>query len=208
MLLTCFAVVAIFIATGVFGRVELLLVGTGLRRVGRMLVAPIVSRQLSPWQSSIQLQGMHQWELLWAAFVESADKLRLTEIRLDVNVPTAHEAYHASWERPRRSKNNRCWRVDIPLVINDCPIGRVRITGQRNGQSACLDIQQLMELIEPFEARIQALAGQPIRDAAGDETVLGPTRSGRTAEIDLLRHDSPITLPRTANPDREDLHRQ
>ena len=34
MFLTCFAVVAIFIVTGVFGRVELLLVGTGLRKVG------------------------------------------------------------------------------------------------------------------------------------------------------------------------------
>ncbi|MCX7424615.1 MAG: MraY family glycosyltransferase [Planctomycetia bacterium] len=171
-LLTCFAVVAIFVATGAFGRVELLLVGAGLRRVGRMLVAPIISRQPTAWQTSIQLQGMHQWELLWSAFVESADKLRLTEIRLDVHVPTMHEAYHASWERPRRSKNDRCWRVEIPLVINDCPIGRVRISGQRNGQSACLDIQQLMELIEPFEARIQSLAGQPVRGVAGDEAVL------------------------------------
>ena len=161
MLLTCFAVVAIFVATGVFGRVELLLVGTRLRRVGRMLVAPIMWRQPGVWQTSIRLQGTHQWELLWAAFIESADKLHLREIRLDLNVPTAHEAYHASWERPKQAKTDRYWHVEVPLVIGKSPVGRVRISGERNGQSACLDIQQILELIEPFETRLQELVARP-----------------------------------------------
>jgi UDP-GlcNAc:undecaprenyl-phosphate GlcNAc-1-phosphate transferase len=157
MLLTCLGIVAIFIATGIFGRVELLLVGTRLRGIGRSLVSPMFPQHGSPWQTSVHLQGNEQWDLLWATFVESADKLRLIKIRLDVNIPTLAEAYHASWERPSSNAGHR-WHVEIPLVLNDRAVGMVRITGRRNHQSASSDIQQLMELIEPFELRLQSLS--------------------------------------------------
>jgi len=157
-LLTCLAVVLIFIVTGVFGRVELLLVGSHLRNVGRKLVSPLFGHRGRAWQTSVRLQGSQEWQLLWTTFVESADKLGLTEIRLDISVPNVHEAYHAAWERPRRFKSEFLWRVEIPLVFGTQPVGRIRISGERNGQSACLDIQQLMELIEPFETRLQTLS--------------------------------------------------
>ena len=158
MLITCFGVVAIFVVTGIFGRVELLLVGNRLRRVGRLLVSPMVSKPTEAWETTVHLQGSRQWDLLWTTFVESADKLQLTEIRLDVNVPTVHEAYHASWQRPGKIPPETCWNVEIPLVFDDQPVGRVRVAGRRDGRSACLSVQQLMELIEPFEVRLQALA--------------------------------------------------
>ncbi|MBN2022628.1 MAG: undecaprenyl/decaprenyl-phosphate alpha-N-acetylglucosaminyl 1-phosphate transferase [Pirellulales bacterium] len=170
--LTCLSVVLIFIATGVFGRVELMLVGTQLRNVGRRLVAPIIWRGPRAWQTSVRLQGSREWDLLWTTFIESADKLSLTDVRLDVNLPTAHEAYHAAWERPRRSKTEFSWRVEVPLVMGGFPVGRIRIAGERNGQSACLDIQQLMELIEPFESRLCTLADwrqlRPDSDGQGE----------------------------------------
>ncbi|MBN1912280.1 MAG: undecaprenyl/decaprenyl-phosphate alpha-N-acetylglucosaminyl 1-phosphate transferase [Pirellulales bacterium] len=161
MLLTCLAVVLIFITTGIFGRVELLLVSTRLRRVGHTLIWPFMRGSRGIWKSSIRLQGSQKWDLLWAAFIESAEKLSLTEVRLDVNMPTVHEAYHAVWECPRRSKESVCWHVEVPLVASGRSIGQVRISGERNGQSACLDIQHLMELIEPFEARMQMLDASP-----------------------------------------------
>ncbi len=50
-LLTCSAVVIVFIATGVFGRTELLLLGNQLRRVSRSLVPPSASKQAAVHQS-------------------------------------------------------------------------------------------------------------------------------------------------------------
>jgi UDP-GlcNAc:undecaprenyl-phosphate/decaprenyl-phosphate GlcNAc-1-phosphate transferase len=157
-ILTCVAVIAIFVVSGIFGRVELLLVGNGIRRFGHIISRPI--RRSQTWQSSIQLQGSREWDLLWVTFIESADKLRLRKIRLDVNMPTMHEAYHAAWERPIEGPSDRCWNVEIPLVIGKQTVGRIQVTGFRNGQSACLDIQQLMELIEPFEVRLTELTEQ------------------------------------------------
>ena len=160
MLITCFSIVLIFIVTGAFGRAELLLVGTRISRVGRKLISPIFPRQAGAWQVSIRLQGSQQWNILWDAFVESADKLRLSSIRLDVNLPTIHESFHASWERPKLPRADKCWHIEVPLVINSHPVGRVCIRGERNGHSACQDIQQLMELIEPFEAKLHEVAAQ------------------------------------------------
>ena len=160
MLITCVSIVVVFIATGAFGRAELMLVGTRIGRAGRKLISPIFPRSAGAWQVSIRLQGSQQWNVLWDAFVESADKLRLCSIRLDVNLPTIHESFHASWERPKQPSSDKCWTVDVPLVINSNPVGRVCIQGERNRHSACQDILQLMELIEPFEVRLREIAGQ------------------------------------------------
>ena len=170
MLITCFSIVTIFIVTGAFGRVELLLVGSRISRAGRKLISPIFPRQAGAWQVSIRLQGSQQWNLLWETFVESADKLKLSSIRLDVNLPTIHESFHASWERPKQPSSDKCWHVEVPLVVNSHSVGRVCIQGERNRHSACQDIQQLMELIEPFEASLQEIVAQDtISDKSAEE---------------------------------------
>lgn len=160
MLITCISIMLIFIVTGAFGRVELLLVGSRIGRVGRKLISPILPQHSGAWQVSIRLQGSQQWSPLWDAFVESADKLRLCSILLDVNVPTVHESFHASWERPKQPPLEKSWHVEVPLVVNGNCVGRVCISGERNNHSACQDIQQLMELIEPLEMRLLAIASQ------------------------------------------------
>ncbi len=170
MLITCISIVMIFIVTGAFGRVELMLVGSRIGQVGRKLISPIFPRQAGAWQVSIRLHGSQQWNLLWDTFIESADKLCLCSIRLDVNVPALNESFHASWERPQQPGGDKCWRVEVPLITNSHPVGRVCIVGARNGHSACQDIQQLMELIEPFEARLQSLAAEKdAKDASLEE---------------------------------------
>lgn len=186
MLITCSAIVATFIITGAFGRVELLLVGARIKNIGRKLISPILPHKDGAWQVSIRLQGSQQWNLLWDAFVESADKLRLNSIRLDVNLPTVHESFHASWERPRRTKSDKCWIVEVPLVINGHAVGRVCIQGERNNHSACQDIQQLMDLIEPFEAKLQEVAAQDGNNTGStEEQPTSPADHGEiSAQID------------------------
>ncbi|HUT09882.1 MAG TPA: MraY family glycosyltransferase [Thermoguttaceae bacterium] len=188
-MLTCFAVVIIFIATGVFGKAELLLIGSRLRRVGRSLVLPISSRRGRIRQTIIRLQGSRQWELLWETFTEAADKLSLCEIRLDVNIASAHEEYHASWERPRQDGSRPCWRIELPLMVEDRQVGRLRVAGECHGDSACGNVLQLLDLVEPFESQLviaeelELLLPDTDHDAAvvepselPDQPVLSPER--------------------------------
>jgi len=182
-MLTCFAVVIIFIATGVFGKAEVLLIGSRLRRVGRSLVPPISSKGNQIRQTIIRLQGSRQWELLWETFTESADKLSLVEIRLDVNMASAHEEYHASWERPRRDESLPCWRIEFPLMVDNHPVGGLRVAGECQGDSACQSILQLLDLVEPFESQLSLAEESEVPvsdtndDAAAIETREAPGQS-------------------------------
>jgi len=168
-LLTCCALVIIFIATGVFGRAEVLLLGRRLRRVGRSIVTPIAGRDTDVCNITVQLQGSRRWESLWEAFIESVDKLCLTEVHLDVNLPAAQEGYHASWERLKRDDPKQCWRVEFPLVVDGRPIGGLLVIGRRTGESVSRDVEGLLELVEPFEMQLLALSEQELSLPAVEE---------------------------------------
>jgi len=43
----------------------------------------------------VRLQGNQKWEMLWETLTESAEKLRLARVHLDVNAPALHESYVA-----------------------------------------------------------------------------------------------------------------
>lgn len=188
-LLTCSAIVIIFIATGVFGRVELLLLGSRLRRVGQLLVPPFASGPAKARQTIIRLQGSRQWELLWEAFSESAEKLSLSEVHLDVNLPAVEEGYHASWERPRREDLDPCWRLELPLMVANQSIGSLVIVGQCNQESACDDIQRLLDLIEPFEARLSALSREELPvPTAEDALAVAEGRNDQVASVQTRKH--------------------
>ena len=157
-LATCAAIVVLCCITGVFGRAELLLLTSHLRRAGLSLVRPIGGRQDKVHQAVIRLQGSRQWELLWATLTESADKFHLTHIALDVDLPVVQEGYNAIWKRPVKHGDERCWHMELPLVVADYPVGFLTISGQRNGGTIYQTIEQLLDLLEPFELRLQTLA--------------------------------------------------
>ena len=159
-LTTCIAVVLVFIITGVFGRAELLLLGGHIRRIGRTIVTPMAVRENTASEISVRLQGSGEWESVWETFVESIDCTRLDEIRLDVNCPVAHEAYHASWERLKRDDSKRCWRLEYPLVIDGRQIGGLVVVGKRNGHSSCEDMQQLIPALQALELRLVGMFGE------------------------------------------------
>ncbi len=150
-LMTCVAILIIFIATGVFGRTELMLVGNRLRTVGRSLVG---ARKNGIQMTSIRLQGAGRWETLWETFTEAAEKLGLCEILLDINYPAEHEEYHASWKTPGRLNRRHCWRVELPFLVGAHPVGHLVIVGQSDGRPACEDIQKVLDMVEPFESQL------------------------------------------------------
>lgn len=159
-------VVAVLVATGLFGRGEFELAARRLRRLVRSLVTPAPGTQLSACESAVTLQGSGQWASLWKSLTESAAKLALAQVHLDVNLPTEHEEFNALWERQPAVPQSQCWRLEIPLVVNSQLAGRLTVLGVPNGRSACQEVGQLLELLEPIEGKLrQAPASQPPANA-------------------------------------------
>lgn len=174
-LVSCAGLMMVFLITGIFGRGEFLLLAGRARNLGRSLVHPLApnGRGLTV-QTQVRLQGSRQWELLWESLTESAEKLGLRRIQLDLNLPMMQESFNATWEQPSGTSPDRCWQVGLPLMmLTDEPVGRITVQGERNGTTACDQIERLLELLGPFEdqlrdftqAAVPALAGAAGRAA-------------------------------------------
>ncbi|HWB10181.1 MAG TPA: MraY family glycosyltransferase [Pirellulales bacterium] len=151
-------VVGILVATRVFGHVEVLLLTTHMRALGRSMLRPLPRGEAGAVEASFRLQGSRPWDEIWEALTEFADKLDLAAIRLDVNLPALAEDFHASWRRPSQHHREELWRTEIPLWMGSQMIGRLIVSGERRGGSSCAHIERLMDLLEPLESRLIHMA--------------------------------------------------
>lgn len=158
-LITAAAVVAILVVTRVFGHVELLLLGSHLKSIGLSMISLKKETNGRAVQAAVRLQGSRPWELLWNTLTEFADKLGLTAIRLDVNLPADREGYHASWQRSTAHRPDGLWRTEIPLYSRNRIVGRLTIAGAPDGESMCEAVQRVMDLLQPYETRFFEMAG-------------------------------------------------
>jgi UDP-GlcNAc:undecaprenyl-phosphate GlcNAc-1-phosphate transferase len=154
------AVVAVFVATGAFGRAEFLLLVGRLRSFLRSFLRLGLSGQPTASQTSIRLQGSVPWEYVWHALTESAEKLLFRRMYLDVNMPHLHEGFNAVWERRCFDDGDTCWRVEMPLMVDNQQVGRLKVEGQeRQGAqtSAHDDMVMLLELVGTCESYLQSV---------------------------------------------------
>ena len=71
----------------------------------------------------------------------------------------------------------------LPLVATAQLFGQLTICGERNGQPLCDDVNLLLELIEPFEVRLQTLT-EPHNVATRDQDLRRlDIRAGNTLSI-------------------------
>ncbi len=175
-LIASLGVVTVLIVTGIFGRAEFSLVSSRLMRLGRSLLGPLAGNGNGngngAHQNVVRLQGSLPWELVWSRLTDSAEDLGLNQIHLDVNLPAAHEGYHATWEHPFRDAPENGWRLQMPLMIGAKSVGTLTIVGEHGGSFARQDIGKLLELLAPVEAELVAVAegrGSPWPPAGGDE---------------------------------------
>jgi len=166
-LLACSALVIILIATGVFGRAEIALLANRVRSFGVSLLEPTTGRRRRVRQGTVRLQGSRPWESLWSQLLESAEKLSLIEIRMDVNAPRSREGFHAFWELPVVKPVERQWHIEIPLLAGDQTIGTLVLSGQSDGASVCEDIEKLLVLLDSFETQLKSLADDSALVLAG-----------------------------------------
>ena len=153
---TCAAVLLIFVVTGAFGRVELMLLGTRLRRMSSSFV-PSMSRRDAPHQSAIRLQGSRQWDILWQSLLEAMQELPFSEIRLNVHLPVLGESFHAVWEHPRRKgEPDRAWRLDVPLRAVGRVVGSLTLSGTSSEEDTVAEqMSRFAAVLERFESQIE-----------------------------------------------------
>ncbi|TWU06956.1 WecA-like glycosyltransferase [Symmachiella macrocystis] len=149
------ALVAIFVVTRTFGHAELSLLANRLRSVGRSLVA--VKRPLKrSWESTVHIQGNRPWDLLWTTLTESAEKLNLCQIKLELHLPALEEGYSAAWSCDRKA-DSPAWRLDLPLMLEGRPVGALLLGGECDDGATIRNIEPLIDLLAPFEERLRMM---------------------------------------------------
>ena len=165
----CLAVVVILAASGLFGRAEFALLYAHVRRLGRSL-APSLAGARAPTGKAVHVQGSGPWDPLWMALTESADRLLLQRIQLNVNLPMVQEAFDARWESPVLPDAETSWKMDVPLMVSHHAVGRLTVVGQQNGKPLAGHLAPLLELIESIESQVQSIA-----EAAGRQSTSDPS---------------------------------
>jgi UDP-GlcNAc:undecaprenyl-phosphate GlcNAc-1-phosphate transferase len=154
-LLSAAAVVATLMLTRLFGHAEFLLLQKFLASFAASLVGPgpAGGRQLA-----VRLQGSADWGDVWSRLTECAARLNLMSVRLDLNAPAIQEGYHASWSRPDGPEGaDGLWRTELPLTACGQTVGRVEVTGRRDGECVSSKIAAVAGVVGEIEAAVSGL---------------------------------------------------
>jgi UDP-GlcNAc:undecaprenyl-phosphate GlcNAc-1-phosphate transferase len=127
---------------------------------------------------SVRLQGERNWNLLWQSLTEWAEKLQLLRVDLDVNLPAVKESFHANWYQPTARERHECWSMELPLFVNGRAAGRLQVCGERldGRESICDAVDQIIDLLGPFEQAFVRLAESP-------HVLIGPHEVGLATEV-------------------------
>jgi UDP-GlcNAc:undecaprenyl-phosphate/decaprenyl-phosphate GlcNAc-1-phosphate transferase len=156
------AVVVILVAGRLFGHAELALAVERLKGFGSSLVDFRPRGKARGYE--IHLQGSAEWQSLWTALNAYNEELNLKAVRLDINAPALHESYHAHWTHPADEADGveGSWRAEMPLVVRGQVVGRIHVTGRRDGLPIWEKIAALAKLGEDCEVRAALLTERVI----------------------------------------------
>lgn len=157
IVLTSLAVVAALIATRLFGYAEFQMLTQGSRRLlVSMLRLPPADQ---PRQLEIRLHGKVDWRELWLRILAWDTLLHLSSVRLDVNAPALGEGYHARWDRGHGAAEDEdiLWHTQLPLTVKGRTIGKLEISGRRDGQSIGDKIALVAQMLQDFEENVSLL---------------------------------------------------
>jgi UDP-GlcNAc:undecaprenyl-phosphate GlcNAc-1-phosphate transferase len=153
-LFTIGSVVSTLIWTRLFGHAEVTLIK---ERLLNLFQPASPARQMQ-----VRLQGSSDWQPLWKLLTETAERLHLQEMRLDVNAPSLHEGYHARWDRAAEADDvPTLWRVTIPLTVRGVAMGRLEIAGLPDDGPMWLKIATLTELVDEHTTTVSPASPAP-----------------------------------------------
>ena len=108
----------------------------------------------------VRFQGSRNWETIWDAFLEFAEKHDLAKIALDLNAPWLHEGFHASWNRTRTPDDSHLWRTQLPIFAESRSLGRLVLTGRMSDIDSVSILAELAEMLESLQPDIIALVSE------------------------------------------------
>ncbi len=169
------AVIGTLIVTRFFGHGEILLL---IHKINSFLLSLIpMLRTGSSWSQpvSTRVQGTREWETPWKTLISFAERFDLSTVELHVTVPAIQEDYHASWQRKQKPNGIDICQTDIPLIVGQTTVGRLKLIGVCHGPSIREWMDEVIAGLEPFESQMQLLLDDltnPIRPSM----VTGPQR--------------------------------
>ncbi|MCA9198407.1 MAG: undecaprenyl/decaprenyl-phosphate alpha-N-acetylglucosaminyl 1-phosphate transferase [Planctomycetales bacterium] len=157
--LVVFALISLLVFTRMFGYSEFVLVSAKMLGLGRL-----IKRGKTPstegHQTTLALQGERQWEELWGALIESAERFHLVKMRLNISLPRLHEEFYAAWQRPGKHPRESVWTTDIPLIVKNMPVGRLQVAGLQNEASASSEMSQFIDFVESLEVQLATIIAE------------------------------------------------
>jgi len=156
---TAITVAAILIGMRWFGHGEMLLVGDRLKGLANSLIKP--NGSAGPQDSAIHLQGSGAWADQWMILTQSADELGLRTVCLDINAPALHESYYGRWINPSDDDaecGDASWNAAIPLTWQGQTVGRLEVSGGRDGQPVWKKIATLTKMVDELETNLCKIA--------------------------------------------------
>jgi UDP-GlcNAc:undecaprenyl-phosphate GlcNAc-1-phosphate transferase len=154
-------VIGLLIATRVFGHVELLLLKPRLLGFGRILSPYSTDKPGDIRHTRLNLQGSRQWDDLWGALVESAERFQLIKLRLNLSLPRLHEDFYGSWHKAGAPRRDLQWQAEIPITVNGQSVGRLSVVGaQKAAAAASGSMSQFLGFVETLESQLALLIEQ------------------------------------------------
>lgn len=152
------AVVATLVLTRWFGHSEFVLLGSRLKALVTSFVKLPHYRDgyVSP-PFHARLTGTQDWDDLWMTLTDYAEQFDLSSVQLNVHMPAMNEDYHVNWKRRGGDDERTQWLTEIPLVMDQVMVGRLRIRGNCTGDSVCIWMGDLIAGLKPFETQMTSL---------------------------------------------------
>jgi UDP-GlcNAc:undecaprenyl-phosphate GlcNAc-1-phosphate transferase len=171
-LLTGATVVVVLVATGLFGYAEVVLIRERLRsHVRRWLAAA----RGEPRQMTVRLQGSGDWQGLWHELTAQVAPLNLQQLRLNINAPALHEAYHASWERSADiGEAGALWRIDVPLSASGMVLGHLEVAGFLDGEPVWEKMAVLARCVGERRLTLSSVSSPGLHDTPLPAPLAGP----------------------------------
>ena len=156
-ILVVVSVLILMVGARIFGHVELLLLNNRLLGFGRSFLTYATNNDSDAHHGSVQLQGSREWEDLWEAIIDSAERFHLIHIRLNLVLPHLHEDFYATWSRKSRMSRDLQWHTTLPLIVDGELIGRLEVSGAQESESAATILSQYLDFLEPMENHLRLL---------------------------------------------------
>lgn len=162
-IITVFSVIVLLVLTRVFGHFEFFLLKKGLD------VSFAIAESDAEQQAILRKRG-NLWKTQWKTLIDAADRFQIVRMSLTLSFSREQQDFQSTWRSSEKVPSEATWRLDVPLVIEDQYVGRLRIAGFQNPKAPNHNISEFLEFLNAINSEIQ----EPGEAVAGEKAADGP----------------------------------